>query len=65
MADRNLTCKDCGKPFVFTERDQQFYAEKLFSDPKRCVPCRRKKKAAMAQRLKSEGGNYAKPENYK
>ena len=29
MADKTLTCKDCGAEFVFTEGEQQFYAEKV------------------------------------
>ncbi len=28
MADKNITCKDCGKEFVFTEGEQEFYKEK-------------------------------------
>lgn len=44
MADRQLTCKDCRNPFVFTERDQQFFADKGFSDPVRCYDCRKKKR---------------------
>ena len=28
MADKTLVCKDCGADFVFTEGEQQFYAEK-------------------------------------
>ena len=30
MADKNLTCSDCGMEFEFTEREQAFYAEKGF-----------------------------------
>ena len=45
MADKTLTCKDCGAEFVFTEGEQQFYAEKGFNnEPKRCKPCREKRK---------------------
>ena len=29
MADKTLTCKDCGAEFVFTAGEQQFYAEKF------------------------------------
>ena len=37
MADKTLTCKDCGAEFVFTEGEQQFYAEKGFTnEPQRC-----------------------------
>ena len=47
MADKNLTCKDCGKEFVFTEGEQAFYAEKGFTnEPVRCPECRKARKAA-------------------
>jgi len=46
MADKTLKCKDCGKDFVFTEGEQQFYAEKGFTnEPQRCPDCRKAKKA--------------------
>lgn len=46
MEDRNITCKDCGKEFVFTEGEQAFYKEKGFeNDPVRCPECRRSRKA--------------------
>ncbi|EQB88679.1 DNA-directed RNA polymerase subunit RPC12/RpoP [Clostridium punense] len=47
MADRNITCKDCGKEFVFTEGEQAFYKEKGFeNDPVRCPECRKSRKAS-------------------
>ncbi|MDO5557127.1 MAG: zinc-ribbon domain-containing protein [Clostridia bacterium] len=40
-----LTCKDCGKQFLFTEGEQNFYAEKGFTNqPQRCQDCRRARK---------------------
>lgn len=43
--DITLTCKDCGKEFVFTAGEQQFYAEKGFENqPVRCPECRKAKK---------------------
>ncbi|HEX2517355.1 MAG TPA: zinc-ribbon domain containing protein, partial [Chloroflexota bacterium] len=34
--DRTIICSDCGKPFVFTAGEQQFFAEKGFgTGPKR------------------------------
>ena len=39
--DKNLTCKDCGKEFVFTAGEQEFFAEKGFvNEPQRCKECR-------------------------
>ena len=39
--DKTLTCKDCGAEFVFTAREQEFYAERGFqNEPSRCKECR-------------------------
>lgn len=44
--DKTIVCLDCGKEFVFTAREQEFYAEKGFTnEPKRCKECRDKRKA--------------------
>ena len=43
--DITLTCKDCGTEFVFTAGEQQFYAEKGFTNqPVRCQACRKARK---------------------
>ena len=45
MSDKNITCKDCGKDFVFTVGEQEFFKEKGFeNDPVRCPDCRRARK---------------------
>ncbi len=46
MADKILTCRDCGNEFAFTEGEQAFYAQKGFTEPTRCPNCRAAKKAA-------------------
>lgn len=47
--DQTIKCKDCGKPFVFTARDQEFFAQKGFTNPpSRCKDCRVRKKAVEA-----------------
>jgi len=39
--DKTLACKECGKDFVFTSGEQEFYAEKGFqNEPTRCKDCR-------------------------
>ena len=41
FVDKLLTCRDCGKEFVFTGGEQQFYASKgLQHEPRRCNDCR-------------------------
>ena len=43
--DKTLVCKDCGTEFVFTAGEQQFYAEKGFTnEPQRCPDCRKARK---------------------
>jgi len=44
MENKNITCKDCGKQFVFSVREQRFYEEKGFVAPVRCKDCRSAKK---------------------
>jgi Probable zinc-ribbon domain len=34
-ADTTLTCRDCGQAFTFTSGEQDFYASRGFSEPRR------------------------------
>jgi len=38
--DINLTCRQCGREFVFTKAEQEFYELKGFTFPGRCQECR-------------------------
>ena len=51
-SDKNLTCADCGQEFVFTASEQDFYAQRGFTEPRRCASCRASRKAAR----NSDGG---------
>jgi CxxC-x17-CxxC domain-containing protein len=45
-ADKTLTCRDCSNPFTFTEGEQEFFAQKGFTnEPGRCPECRAANKA--------------------
>jgi CxxC-x17-CxxC domain-containing protein len=46
MPDKTLVCKDCGRSFVFTANEQEFFAQKGFTDPSRCPDCRAARKAS-------------------
>ena len=38
--DKVIVCKDCGQEFTFTAGEQEFYAEKGFTnEPQRCKAC--------------------------
>ena len=50
--DKTLTCSDCGQEFTFTASEQDFYAERGFTEPRRCASCRASRKAAR----NAEGG---------
>lgn len=46
FADQTLVCRDCGKQFVWTAGEQEFYKQKGFDNPpSRCPDCRTKKKS--------------------
>lgn len=44
--DKSIQCIDCGRTFLFTGSEQEFYASKgLPNQPKRCPECRARKRA--------------------
>ena len=53
--DRTLTCADCGNEFSFSSSEQQFYADRGFTEPRRCASCRASRKAARGD---SGGSSY-------
>lgn len=50
--DKQLMCIDCGARFVFSAGEQEYYAKKRFTEPKRCQNCR----TAARQRHSDRGG---------
>ena len=55
-SDKTLTCADCGQEFVFTASEQDFYAQRGFTEPRRCPSCRASRKAA--RNAESGGSSY-------
>lgn len=55
--DQHLTCADCGHDFIWTAKDQEFFAEKGYQQPKRCKECRQAKKAQRGKDDRGRGGN--------
>ena len=65
MTDRALTCADCGQEFAFTASEQQFYADRQFSDPRRCPSCRAARKLSSggySSGAGNGGGGYERAE---
>jgi CxxC-x17-CxxC domain-containing protein len=43
--DKTLICQDCGREFIWTAGEQDFFAEKGFTNqPRRCKECRDKRR---------------------
>jgi len=60
--DKTLTCRDCGVDFVFTASEQDFFAEKGFTnEPGRCPECRAARKQ---QNQGARNSNYQQREMY-
>ena len=44
--DKDITCVDCNNTFVFSVDDQQYHADKGYTnEPKRCPDCRRSRRS--------------------
>ncbi|MDD2469878.1 MAG: zinc-ribbon domain-containing protein [Bacilli bacterium] len=54
MEDKTLTCKNCGAEFIFTAKEQEFYAQHNFSEPLRCKPCRDERNRERANRNRND-----------
>ncbi|HOH10363.1 MAG TPA: zinc-ribbon domain containing protein [Bacillota bacterium] len=50
--DKVLNCRDCGKDFVFTAGEQEFFSQRGFENqPTRCPECRK------ARKMQQNGGS--------
>ena len=57
--DKSLSCVDCSKPFVFSAGEQEFYAQRGYTnEPKRCPDCRQSRKASKFGGGGGGGGGY-------
>jgi len=58
--DKILRCADCCQDFAFSASEQEFFASRDFSEPRRCPTCRAVRKAARGDsggsRVSSYGG---------
>ena len=55
--DKTLTCQDCGQSFTFSADDQEFFAGKGYTEPKRCPSCRQVRKSERGD--SGGGGSYS------
>ena len=60
-ADKIITCRDCGMDFSFTSGEQEFYAQKGFTnEPTRCPSCRQARKQGGGR----SSGGYSDRDSY-
>ena len=38
--DKEIKCRDCGTPFIWTAGEQSFFARVGYVQPRRCQACR-------------------------
>lgn len=60
-SDKVLTCADCSSEFVFTASEQEFFAQRQFSEPRRCPSCRAARKLSRGgsgDPARENGGSY-------
>ncbi len=54
LTDKTIICRDCGHQFIFSVGEQEFFAQKGFTnEPSRCPECRAINKASRG------GGGYS------
>jgi CxxC-x17-CxxC domain-containing protein len=64
-ADKTITCRDCGMDFVFTTGEQEFYAQKGFTnEPTRCPSCRQARKSNGGGRNSYGSDSYGSRDSY-
>ena len=49
--DRTIKCATCGREFIFTVKEQSFFASKGFKEPRHCRECRQQRKQTQVQAL--------------
>jgi CxxC-x17-CxxC domain-containing protein len=58
FADKTLTCRDCGTSFTFTVGEQEFHAQKGFTnEPGRCPDCRARRRSERGDSSPRGGGS--------
>ena len=59
LSDKTLTCRDCGREFIFTTGEQEFYTSRGFQEPSRCPECRWARRAERAAGYNSSRPSYS------
>lgn len=58
--DKTIVCRDCGRDFVHTAAEQEFFRERGFmNEPKSCRECRHRRKSQRSERGPGGRDSYA------
>lgn len=52
--EKVLVCRECSREFKFSQLEQEFYAQKGFTDPARCPDCRKSRRKVLEVRTCSK-----------
>lgn len=55
---KEMTCNDCQKTFYWTKGEQDFFAKKGFTAPKRCMACRVERRKKMDKTERGQRAGY-------
>jgi len=62
FVDKTLRCRECGRDFVFSAGEQEFYQLKgLLNDPARCPECRALRKSQRMGQDAADGTREGRP----
>ncbi|TKJ38564.1 hypothetical protein CEE37_12435 [candidate division LCP-89 bacterium B3_LCP] len=61
--DANVKCITCGREFIFTAREQEFFASKGFKEPKHCRECRQRRKSERERAFAEASGQPYTPQS--
>jgi len=59
LQDRTIKCATCGREFLYTVKEQAFFASKGFKEPKHCRECRQQRKQSQMQAMNQAAGGQA------
>jgi hypothetical protein len=48
--DKEMICRDCGAPFVWTAGEQSYFQLRQLAEPKRCHHCRKTKRESVQRK---------------
>ncbi len=55
--DRTIKCATCGREFLFTAKEQEFFQNKGFKEPRHCRECRQQRKQEREQAIAQAAGH--------